>query len=103
MVAVELQQGEKGKSDKAMLEKATTLLQKGRGLPEAGKWRGLAQTGLLRLLYSAGQYAQLLTEYKRGLEEVPEDLRPEMMLVAANSERQLGHDKEAEAIYARWW
>ncbi len=101
MVAVDLQQGDKGKLDKTMLEKATTLLQKGRTLPEAGKWRGIAQTGLLRLLYSSGQYAQLLTEYKRGQEEVPEDLRAEMMLLAGNSERQLGHEKEAETIYAQ--
>jgi len=101
MVAIDLYQGEKGKADKAMLEKATSLLQKGRSLPEAGRWRGIAQTGLLRLLYSSGQYAQLLTEYKRGLEEVPEDLRAEMMLLAANSERQLGHEKEAEAVYAQ--
>jgi len=101
MAAIDLQQGEKGKSDKAMLEKATTLLQKGRALPEAGKWRGIAQTGLLRLLYSSGQYAQVLAEYKRGQEEVPEELRAEMMLLAANSERQLGHDKEAEAMYAQ--
>lgn len=101
MVAIDLQQGEKGKPDKAMLEKATTLLQKGRALPEAGKWKGIAQTGLLRLLYATGQYAQVLTEYKRGQEEVPEDSRAEMMLLAANSERQLGHDKEAEALYSQ--
>ncbi len=101
LVAVDLQQGEKGKPDKAMLEKATALLQKGRALPEAGRWRGIAETGLLRLFYLSGQYAPLLAEYKRGQEEVPEDSRAEIMLLAANSERQLGHDKEAEAIYAQ--
>ncbi len=101
LVAVDLQQGEKGKPDKAMLEKATALLQKGRALPEAGRWRGIAETGLLRLFYVSGQYAPLLAEYKRGQEEVPEDSRAEIMLLAANSQRQLGHDKEAEAIYAQ--
>ncbi len=101
MLAVELQQGEKGKPDKAMLEKATALLQKGRTLPEAGRWRGIAETGLLRLLYVSGQHAQLVAEFKRSQEEVPEELRAEMMLLAANSERQLGHDKEAEAMYAQ--
>ncbi|MFN2508183.1 MAG: tetratricopeptide repeat protein [Chthoniobacterales bacterium] len=101
MIAVELQQAEKGKPDKAMMEKATSLLQKGRTLPEAGRWRGIAEVGLMRLLYSSGQYAQVLTEYKRGLEQVPEEVRAEMMLLAANSERQLGHDKEAEALYGQ--
>jgi len=101
LIAVDLQQGEKGKPDKAMMEKATTLLQRGRTLPEAGRWRGIAETGLLRLYYLSGQYAPLLAEYKRGQGEVPEELRAEMMLLAANSERQLGHQKEAEALYAQ--
>ena len=100
LIALDLQQAEKGK-DKAMLEKATALLQKGRSLADAGKWRGIAQVGLLRLLYSTGQYAQVLAEYKRSLENIPEEVRAEMMLVAANSERQLGHEKEAEALYAQ--
>ncbi|MGZ5020047.1 MAG: tetratricopeptide repeat protein, partial [Chthoniobacterales bacterium] len=101
LVASDLAQGEKGKPDKAMLDKATTLLQKARTLPEGGKWRGIATTGLLRVLYNSGQYAQVLTEHKRVQEEIPEDARAEMMLLTANSERQLGHDKEAEAIYAQ--
>ena len=66
MVAIDLQQGEKGKPDKAMQEKALTLLQKGRSLPEAGRWSGIAEAGLLRLLYSTGQYAQVLSEYTKG-------------------------------------
>ncbi len=101
MVASDLAQGEKGKPDKAMLDKATTLLQKGRTLPEGGKWRGIATTGLLRLLYNSGQYAQVLSEHKKVQEEIPEDARAEMLLLLANSERQLGHDKEAETIYAQ--
>ncbi len=100
LIALELQQAEKGK-DKSMLEKATALLQKGRSLPEAGKWRGIAQVGLLRLYYSTAQYAQVLAEYKRSQENIPEEVRAEMMLVAANSERQLGHEKEAETLYAQ--
>ncbi|MDQ6622449.1 MAG: tetratricopeptide repeat protein, partial [Verrucomicrobiota bacterium] len=101
LVAADLQQGEKGKPDKAMLEKAITLLQKGRSLGEAGKWRGIAESGLLRLLYSSGQYQPLLAEYKRAQADLPEEVRPEAMLLAGNSERQLGHDKEAEALYAQ--
>ncbi|MEY2502356.1 MAG: hypothetical protein QOI07_2690 [Verrucomicrobiota bacterium] len=98
MVAVELQQTEKGK-DKAMAEKALSLLQKGRSLPEAGKWRAIAQVGLLRLQYQSGQYDKVVAEYKRGEKEIPEEVRAEMMLIVGNSHRQLGHTKEADEIY----
>ncbi|MBA3883666.1 MAG: tetratricopeptide repeat protein, partial [Chthoniobacterales bacterium] len=96
MVALDLQQTDKGK---AMANKTLALLQKGRSLPEAGRWRGIAQVGLLRLLSQSGQHAQVVAEYKRGQEQIPDEVRPEMMLLAANSHRQLGNGKEAEALY----
>jgi TolA-binding protein len=99
MVAVDLQQTEKGKTDKAMAEKALNLLQKGRSLPEAGKWRAIAEIGLLRLQYQSGQYDKVIAEYKRGEKEIPEEVRAEMMLIVGNSHRQLGHTKEADEIY----
>ena len=98
LVAADLLQG---KPEKGMLEKATTLLQRGRTLPESGKWRGIAATGLLRVLYNSGQHEKLLAEYKRAQDEVPEETRGEVMLLAANAERQLGRDKEAEALYGQ--
>jgi TolA-binding protein len=99
MVAVDLQQTEKGKFDKAMAEKALSLLQKGRSLPEAGRWRAVAEVGLLRLQYQSGQYEKVLVEYKRGQAEIPEEVRAEMMLIVGNSQRQLGHTKEADDVY----
>jgi TolA-binding protein len=99
MVAIDLQQTDKGKIDKAMAEKALSLLQKGRTLPEAGKWRAIAQVGLLRLQYQSGQYDKVLAEYKRGEKEIPEEVRAEMMMIVGNSHRQLGHTKEADEIY----
>ncbi|MEY2529035.1 MAG: hypothetical protein QOJ05_1125 [Verrucomicrobiota bacterium] len=99
MVAVDIQQTEKGKVDKTMAEKALSLLQKGRSLPEAGKWRAIAEVGLLRLQYQSGQYDKVLAEYKRGQNEIPEEVRAEMMIIVGNSHRQLGHAKEADEIY----
>lgn len=99
MVAVDLQQTEKGKFDKVMADKALSLLQKGRSMPEAGRWRGVAEVGLLRLQYQAGQYEKVLTEYKRGQDQIPEEVRAEMMLIVGNSQRQLGHTKEADDVY----
>jgi len=99
LLAVDLQQPEKGKIDKPMTDKAMALLQKGRSLPEAGRWRALAQVGIVRLQYQSGQYAQLLADYKKLQQQVPEEARAEVMLFAANSQRQLGHAAEAESIY----
>src|SRR5205814_2632897 len=99
MIALELVQADKGKSDKAMADRATALLQKGRTLPEAGKFRPIAQVGLRRLQYLTGQYAQLLSDYRKEQEKLPEAAQAEVLLLAANSERQLGHPKEAEELY----
>ncbi len=96
LIALELIQS---KMDKPMADKAMALLQKGRGLPEAGKWRGLAQIGVLKVEYQTGQYPQLLNDYKKLEPQLPVDSRAEAMLLAANSQRQLGHAKEAEALY----
>src|SRR5262252_7864275 len=99
LIALELVQADKGKADKAMTDRAAVLFQKGRTLPEAGKFRPIAQVGFRRLQYQTGQYAQLLTDYKKELEKLFEAAQAEVLLLAANSERQLGHSKEAEALY----
>ena len=99
LIAVDLQQPEKGKIDKAMGDKAMALLQKGRSMPEAARWRTLAQMGLLRLEYQSAQYAQLLADYKKVQPQIPDEARAEATLFAANSQRQLGHAADAESLY----
>jgi len=99
MIGLDLVQADKGKIDKTMADRAEALLRKGRALPEAGKFRAIAQVGLRRLQYQTGQYAQLLAEYKKEQGNLPEAAQAEVLLLAANSERQLGQSKEAEALY----
>src|SRR5213083_3720025 len=101
MIALDLVQADKDKIDKSMAERAAALLQKGRTLPEAGKFRAIAQVGLRKLQYQTGQYAELLGDYKKDLEKLPEAAQAEVLLLAANSERQLGHSKEAETLYGQ--
>src|SRR5437870_8122505 len=101
MIALDLVQADKGKIDKSMAERATALLQRARTLPAPGKFRAIAQVGLRRLQYHTGQYTQLLADYKKELDELPEAAQAEVLLLAANSERQLGNSKEAEALYRR--
>src|SRR6266436_1334600 len=101
MFALDLVQADKGKIDKAMADRAEALLRKGPALPEAGKCRAIAQAVLRRLQYQTGQYAQLLAEYKKDQGNLPEAAQAEVLLLAANSERQLGHSKEAETLYGQ--
>jgi TolA-binding protein len=102
LIAIDLQQPEKtGKLDRAMTEKATALLQKGRALPAAGRWKGIAEVGLLRLQYQAGGFAQVIADYQRDEAQIPDDVRAEMLLLVGNSHRQLGHFKEAQAAYGQ--
>jgi TolA-binding protein len=100
LIALDLIQASNGKIDKAMVDKAMALLQKGRSLNEAGKWRSLAQLGIVKLQFQTGQFAALIDGYKKVLPQLTEEMRPEVMLLAANSQRQLAHAKEAEALYA---
>jgi TolA-binding protein len=99
MIALDLVGSDKNKIDKAMAEKASTLLQKGRVAAEAGKFRAIAQVGFRRLQYQTGQYEKLLADYKKELSKLPEEGQAEVMLLAANSERQLGHKEKAEELY----
>ncbi len=99
LIALELVQADKGKIDNSMAQRAAALFQKGRTLPEAGKFRAIAQVGFRRLQYQTGQYAQLLADYKREFDKLPEAAQAEVLLLAANSQRQLDHSKEADALY----
>ena len=99
MIALDLIQLDKNKIDKTMVEKATNLLQKGRASAEAGRFRAIAQVGFRRLQYQTEQYEKLLSEYKKELPKLPEEGQAEVLLLAANSERQLGHTEKAEELY----
>jgi len=99
LIALDLAVADRAKTDSAMAEKARTLLQKGRVASDSGKWKGIAQAGLLRLEYQTGQFAQVVSDYKKSAEQLPDEAKPEAMLLVGNSQRQLGHTQEAEGIY----
>ncbi len=99
LIASDLATSDRGKVYKDLVEKARTLFDRARNSPEAGKWKGVAQAGLLRLEYQTGQFTQLIGDYKKSLEQLPDEAKPEAMLLVGNAQRQLGHAHEAEEIY----
>src|SRR2546423_1898138 len=99
LIALDLALADRAKIDSAMAEKARALLQKGRATSDSGKWKGVAQAGLLRLEYQTGQFGLVISDYKKSAEQLPEEAKPEAMLLVGNAQRQLGHTQEAEGIY----
>src|SRR5437763_630693 len=97
LIALDLAMVDRAKIDRAMAEKARALLQKGRA--DSGKWKGIAQSGLLRLEYQTGQFTQVVSDFKKSAEQLPDEAKPEAMLLVGNAQRQLGHTQEAEGIY----
>ena len=52
-----------------------------------------------RLQYQAGQLRAVVSRVQKEQGNLPEVPRAEVLLLAANSQRQLGNSKEARALY----
>jgi hypothetical protein len=95
-----LSKADKGKVDKAMTDRAAALFQKGRTLPDAGKFRAACASWVSPAAISDWSvHASYWPTTKRNWTSFPEAAQAEVLLLAANSERQLGHPKEAETLY----
>jgi TolA-binding protein len=68
-------------------------------MPEIGPWKEVAQIGLLRVLYETGKYKPLIDEYNATANDYSAESKPEVMLLAANSYRQLGQLEPARQLY----
>jgi TolA-binding protein len=101
MIALDLVQADKGKIDKAMADRAEALLRKGRAVTEGGKFRAIAQVGLRRLQYQAGQYAQLVAEYKKEQANLPERPRPKSCYSRQTASGNLVTPKKPKHYIAR--
>jgi TolA-binding protein len=89
LLNIDLNQPDKGAADlHAALE-----------IPEVGQWRPVAQIGLLRVLYESGKYKDLLDQYQQAFDTLPDDIKPEVLILAANSKRQQGDFSGAADLY----
>ena len=85
--------------DMGKTEKAAAALKSALKMPELGSWREIAQVNLLRVFYNSQQYQQVLESYQASAAAFSVDAQPEVLLILANSNRQLGKDKAACALY----
>ncbi|HEY5793143.1 MAG TPA: tetratricopeptide repeat protein, partial [Chthoniobacterales bacterium] len=67
---------------------------------KSAKWAGVAQTTLADLDYQAGDYARL-AQLADKLDTMPAEVQPRILLVAANSRRQLSQHTKALELYDR--
>ncbi len=68
-------------------------------LPGIGKWKDVALLGLVRMLFDAGSYDKVLESYEQLRPKISPDAKPELLLLAANSNRQLKKYPEAAELY----
>ncbi len=65
----------------------------------AAEWKGTAQVALIFNLYAAEHYDRVVGVYNRGITATPDDIRPKMLVMVANSMRQVGDLKSAANVY----
>lgn len=85
--------------DLELPDKAAATLTKALALPDIGKWKELAEVGLIRLQFQAGKFQEVIDTYAKGAAGFSPAMKPEVMLLAANANRQLGQHPAARALY----
>jgi cellulose synthase operon protein C len=64
-----------------------------------GKWKQIAQLELMKLEYDGDKFAQVLDTYAKNLNALGEETKPSVLLIVANSYRQLGKLPRALDFY----
>lgn len=80
-------------------ERSEARLREAIELPGIGKWKDVAQIGLVRMHYDAGKYDQVLTDAGKLMPQVSNDAKSELLLLTANTNRQLKKFSEAASLY----
>lgn len=83
------------KQPKKAEESLTNALQ----LPNIGKWKDVAQIGLVQMKYDDGKYQDIVDEFGGGAKDISADSRPQFLILVGNSFRQLGKIPEALKLY----
>ena len=68
-------------------------------MPNIGRWKDVAQIGLVQMKYNDGKYQEIVDEFGSGTKEVSADSRPQFLVLVGNSFRQLGKIPEALKLY----
>ena len=76
-------------------ESLTNALQ----MPNIGKWKDVAQIGLVQMKFNDGKFQEIVDEFGGGAKDISVDSRPQFLVLVGNSFRQLGKIPEALKLY----
>ncbi len=75
--------------------KAAEDLKTALAMPNIGRWQGIAQFGLIQLLFNEKKYQKVIDQFNATGKDVGTDIRPQLLNLVASSYRQLGKLDEA--------
>ena len=78
---------------------ADAAFKKALGMPGPARWKEIAQLGVLRIAFDTSKYQQVIDTFNQPGVQFSPDVRPELLLLVANSFRQLGNTPEAMRLY----
>lgn len=82
-------------------EKAAKLFAQVLKMDGAGDWRSVAYLGSMRLSFDLGDYKKVAAMADDMPADLTSEAKAELLLLAANSQRQLGNTQAAQAAYNR--
>jgi TolA-binding protein len=86
-------------ADLRQKDKADELFKAAIALNADGKWKQIAELEEMKLQYEGDKFAQVLDSYAKSVNSIGDETRPSVMLLVANSYRQLGKHQKALELY----
>jgi TolA-binding protein len=86
-------------ADLRQKDKADQLFKAAVALNAEGKWKQIAELEEMKLQYEGDKFTQVLDSYAKSSNSLGDETRPSVMLLVANSYRQLGKHQKALELY----
>src|SRR5208282_3265052 len=88
-------------ADLRQKDKADQLFKAAVALNAEGKWKQIAELEEMKLQYEGDKFTQVLDSYAKSSNSLGDETRPSVMLLVANSYRQLGKHQKALELYSQ--
>ncbi len=88
-------------ADLKQKDKADQLFKAAIALNAEGKWKQIAELEQMKQQYEGDKFSQVLDSYAKSTNSLGDETRPSVMLLVANSYRQLGKHQKALDLYSQ--